>query len=223
MVTKNEVGRYLENCLKSLKPHVDIIHIVDDQSEDQTKQIAEQYGATVHVRPDHIPSFIEHEAQFRSYAWSKIPATTGDWILCLDADEFLTGPIRSVAKDFIKTFKVKEVFGFKDQKPVVRMDGQWSQITATRLAPWTQQTEFPNRPMGCGSLPTELAVAATELISEPQIIHMGYAREQDRNNKYDRYRNLTGHNPKHIASIVSEPTLRPLNLDDKILQNLPTR
>ncbi len=44
MIVKNE-GKNLERCLKSAKPYVDEIVIVDTGSQDNTLEIAAQYGA----------------------------------------------------------------------------------------------------------------------------------------------------------------------------------
>lgn len=210
MVTKNEASRYLDECLSKLTEHVDKIHIYDDRSEDNTIEIAAHYGATVDVRPPNSSSFLDHEGVFREQAWQRIPAEEGDWILCLDADEFLTADPRPHMEDLPKSFHVREVFDVQDDSLMVRVDGYWNQITATRLVPWTDDSGFLQRPMGCGSVPAIYMKGPVRVLESPQIVHYGYARPEDREAKFNRYKGLTGHNPRHVASIVEQPRLQPL-------------
>jgi len=77
--------RLLEKCLKSLD-FCDEILVVDSASTDRTREIAEQYGATVIVNPWPGPV-----AQFK-LALSKISTT---WVVSLDQDEFLTDELRA--------------------------------------------------------------------------------------------------------------------------------
>lgn len=70
----------LEKCLKSLA-FCDKLLVVDSNSTDDSRQIAEACGAMVLIRVWEGPA-----AQF-SYAFSQIAT---DWILCLDQDESLS-------------------------------------------------------------------------------------------------------------------------------------
>ncbi len=78
MMVKNEQAN-LERCLKSIKPLVDEIIIVDTGSEDDTIKIAESFGARVFIHPWES-DFSKHRNQSISYA-------SGEWILIIDADE----------------------------------------------------------------------------------------------------------------------------------------
>ncbi|MBI4541435.1 MAG: glycosyltransferase family 2 protein [Gemmatimonadetes bacterium] len=92
--TLNEETR-LSFALRSLKPWVDEIVVVDMRSDDRTVEVARSFGALVH----------EHERlgyadPARAFAVGK---TTGDWILILDADEIvprsLARRLRSIADE----------------------------------------------------------------------------------------------------------------------------
>lgn len=80
MIVKNE-EKVLERCLKSVHGFVDEIILVDTGSTDRTKEIAKSYT-------DQIYDFQWNDsfADARNFAQSK---ATGDWILVLDADEYL--------------------------------------------------------------------------------------------------------------------------------------
>jgi glycosyltransferase involved in cell wall biosynthesis/thioredoxin-like negative regulator of GroEL len=80
MMVKNE-EKNLPRALKSIKPWVDEIIVVDTGSTDRTVEIAESFGAKVYHHPWEN-SFSKHRNQSISYA-------TGDWLLIIDADEEL--------------------------------------------------------------------------------------------------------------------------------------
>jgi tetratricopeptide (TPR) repeat protein len=80
MIVRNE-SQNLARCLASVKPYVDEMIVVDTGSEDNTVEIAHQYGANV----SHF-TWCDDFAAARNYAVSQ---ATSDWILTLDADEEL--------------------------------------------------------------------------------------------------------------------------------------
>ncbi|WP_421657549.1 glycosyltransferase [Leptothermofonsia sp. ETS-13] len=80
MIVKNE-GQNLARCLASAEPYVDEIVVVDTGSQDDTLEIAAQFGA----RLDYF-EWCDDFAAARNYSLSRV---TGEWILHLDADEEL--------------------------------------------------------------------------------------------------------------------------------------
>ncbi len=80
MIAKNET-RFLGKCLSLAKAAVDEIVLVDTGSTDDTVAIAESFGATVVHSP--------WQDDFSAPRNVALRAATGDWILVLDADEFL--------------------------------------------------------------------------------------------------------------------------------------
>lgn len=208
LVVKNEANRYLHDCLVALSEYVDHTHVFDDKSTDETPFLADRLGAEVHVRGDGEPSFLDAEGEFRQAAWESMGDRSGDWILCLDADEFLTNDPAPYAAGMSKVFHVEEVFDVKNGIPQVRVDGYWDQITAARLVPWVRDSVFPRSGMGCGSLPKGLSKGPFETIQEPRILHYGYAEAKDRESKYQRYVSKPGHNPRHVRSILGRAELK---------------
>lgn len=210
LVVRNEADRYLSDCLSALTPLVDHIHVFDDRSSDTTPFIADSLGAEVHVRPLDCPSFLDHEGQFRQAAWESMGTLPDDaWVVCVDADEFLTSDPRPVATGVNKVLRVREVFDEQDGQPMVRIDGFWDRVTAARLAEWTADSEFPDRAMACGSLPISIASGDFETVDHPQILHYGYAKSTDRQLKYQRYNGRHEHNERHVRSILGPVTLKP--------------
>jgi len=80
MIVKNEEN-YLQNCLASVKDVVDEFIIVDTGSTDNTKEIAEKFGAKVIDF-----TWQDDFSTARNYS---LEHATKDWILWLDADETL--------------------------------------------------------------------------------------------------------------------------------------
>ncbi|MCX7908245.1 MAG: glycosyltransferase [Ignavibacteria bacterium] len=93
MIVKNE-EKYLPGCLESVKDLADEIIIVDTGSTDNTKKIAQSYGAKIFDFPwkDDF-SIARNEA---------LKHSTGEWIIYLDADERIVYP---PAKELINLLK----------------------------------------------------------------------------------------------------------------------
>jgi len=98
LATYNE-EKNLGNCLNSVKDIADEVVIVDGNSTDNTKEIAEKFKATVIVT-DNKPIFHINKQQ-------AIDECKGEWILLLDADEIITP---GLAKE------IKEVIGKTDNR-----------------------------------------------------------------------------------------------------------
>jgi GT2 family glycosyltransferase/Flp pilus assembly protein TadD len=81
MIVKNEQVN-LPRCLKSLKPVIDEIIIVDTGSTDSTREIAELFGARLFEYP--------WNGDFSSARNVSLKHATGSWILVMDADEVLS-------------------------------------------------------------------------------------------------------------------------------------
>lgn len=80
MIVKNE-GRYLRRCLSSVSDIVDEIVIVDTGSSDDTVQIAKEFGAVL--------GYFEWNQNFSDARNQALALATKEWILVLDADEYL--------------------------------------------------------------------------------------------------------------------------------------
>ena len=92
VICKNE-ERTIERCINSVKNEVDEMIIVDTGSTDKTIDIAKSLGAEVFE--------IEWEKDFakaRNYAISK---ATGDWIIFLDADEYVLEEDRQYTRNYV--------------------------------------------------------------------------------------------------------------------------
>jgi glycosyltransferase involved in cell wall biosynthesis len=80
LITRNE-ERFLGKCLQSIRELAHQIVVVDTGSTDATVEIAHQFQAEVHRFP--------WNDDFSAARNEALKYATGDWVLCLDADEEL--------------------------------------------------------------------------------------------------------------------------------------
>lgn len=220
MVTKNEADRYIDLVLKHAHTIVDSLFVYDDQSEDDTRQIAVNYGARCVVRADSDPSFTDNEGEFREAAWfwfeKNMQPEVGDWVLAFDADEFLvtddpwTSPRSEMQRNIAKAGDNNSVIiPFKemwdDRFPMHRIDGFWDTIEHPRLFAYRPDAEWGHTRLGGGSWPSYVQRATGVRDTRLRMLHYGYARQADRESKYQRYSNQSGaHSSKHIRSILQD-------------------
>jgi hypothetical protein len=231
MVTRNEMDRWLTSTLPWLCELCDgNVAIYDDRSDDGIETYAATLDVSLLRRPKTMPSFSDNEGDFRWAGWMAMERAfhprQGDWILTVDADELLVTnqagcgahEVRLLLADAIGeaeereqvslSFEVAEVFAFDDLGwPLVRTDGYWGGIAACRLAKWQPQGVFEPRKEGGGSLPSSWprALSAHEHL---ELLHLGYARPEDRIAKHSRYQTVSGHDPQRVESILGRPDLK---------------
>lgn len=93
MIVKNEEHN-IQRCLESVKGVVDEMIVIDTGSTDNTKTYAENLGANVF-------DFI-WEDDFSKARNFSLDNCSGDWILVLDADEYLSKNYKNVLQNFIR-------------------------------------------------------------------------------------------------------------------------
>jgi hypothetical protein len=231
-VVRNEAGRYWDSWLNwhGLIFGPENIHVFDDNSTDDTAQMAVDAGMQVTARGGG-PAFLEHEGQFRQRAWNvmevMLEPAAGDWVFCIDADEFLLAR-GDEAEELYRACEwgnqqgrgaylvsIPEVFQteLSDGKlvnPQVRVDRWWGRIAGTRLFAWQPGGVFADRAMASGSEPTYVPAAPRTTLQNMWLLHFGYARPEDVKAKYERYTARPGgHADSHVQSIMAEPDLVP--------------
>lgn len=82
ILTKNE-ERHIIRAISSVSHVADRCYVIDSGSSDRTTELAQDAGAIVLVHP-----FVNQAQQF-NWALNQLPEDT-DWVLRLDADEFVT-------------------------------------------------------------------------------------------------------------------------------------
>lgn len=224
-VGKNEEHRYLEPMLQAAAETFDELFFYDDQSTDNTTDIAAKYASFVFIRPHNVPSFVEHEGQFREGAWHAFELFTnvneGDWVFVIDCDEVLVAGethlgvhealrhVANITQVGAVNIGIPEVFGFEEQVPMVRVDGLWPTIFAPRLFRYKRGGHFAAQHFGVPAQPTYVLAGARGGTDFVYLMHYGYADPRDRMPKYQRYRGQAGHSNAHVNSIMEPPELEP--------------
>jgi len=93
LATRNEEAN-IGPCLEAIEELADEIIVVDEDSIDKTREIAEQYGAKVFK--------VQHEPIFHKTKQKALDKASGDWILQLDADERVTPELGKEIKEVIQ-------------------------------------------------------------------------------------------------------------------------
>ena len=128
ILTKNEEKKIVQ-CIKNLN-FCDEVIIIDDYSDDKTKELAERNGAVVYKR-----KLNGNFAKQRNYGLKK---AKGKWVLFIDADEVVTPQLRneivSVVNDSLNQYvgyyiKRQDIFLGKKLKY-----GEFGNIKLLRLA-----------------------------------------------------------------------------------------
>jgi glycosyltransferase involved in cell wall biosynthesis len=93
---------HLERLLKNIADFADEIFIVDSFSTDKTLEIAKQYGAKISQHP-----FANQAEQF-NWALDNLEIKN-DWILRLDADEYLTEELKNEISEVLFNMRTSDV------------------------------------------------------------------------------------------------------------------
>lgn len=107
IATHNEEEN-IRKCLDSVKAIADEIVIVDGSSTDKTVEIAEEFGAKILIKDNPVMFHINKQ--------KAIDISSGDWILQLDADEFLSSSLSEEVKK-ITTITDPEIEEYQNKIP----------------------------------------------------------------------------------------------------------
>ncbi len=227
MIGRNEANKYLRPVLERLATQVDLITFTDDASDDDTADIAREYGAQVQVMPE--PTFSTNEGKLRQASWewleTQITPTDTWWILAIDCDEMLyphpDRPLHHLTDEYDPTpigALGIEFYHMWDENNF-RVDKQWRPNMSSRLFKYYPGGSFLDRQLACGSEPTYVVDFVRQRRFFPytdlRMKHLSYIKDEDKKAKYDRYTAIDGgafHANAHIQSImdpIEEVDLRP--------------
>ena len=136
MIVKNEAD-HLARCLRSAKPIVDEIVVVDTGSRDRSADIARAFGARVYEH-----RWRDDFSEARNVSISK---ASGDWILVLDGDEVVS------AQDYGRFREI--VAGPPTSAFTVRTRNYTSELNTVGWRPNTG--EYAEQEAGAGWFPSE--------------------------------------------------------------------
>ncbi|HEY1309294.1 MAG TPA: glycosyltransferase family 2 protein [Vicinamibacterales bacterium] len=219
MVVKNELGRYLPECIGHLREFCDLVVVLDDGSTDRTGEWLDDNTDEMMVVQHLDPSdgfFSGHEGRKRNellrFTLNQLP----DWVLAIDADEFISDG--QAVRDYcagpreVGTLEMEEVWRCDKKGMQLRMDGGWRPHPVPSL--WSarlsgrrgQALHIPDRALACGREPDAVRrLFGRARSTGSSILHFGWAKEADRQGRYDRYVKADGgqfHANAHLESIM---------------------
>jgi len=172
LIVKNAQGT-LYRCLDSVKPVADEIIVCDTGSSDRTMQIAREYTDKV--------SSVPWEDDFAAARNRSVEKATGDWVLWIDADEYLLG-----GEHLGKYLRDNMYLGYVIRQHHHAIDAQLKPDVPVRLFRNHRGIKF----FGCihEHPETELnaGIAPSVILSDVHIMHDGYVTEGIRRSRFLR-------------------------------------
>jgi glycosyltransferase involved in cell wall biosynthesis len=220
MIGRNEESHYLSRVLARVVAQVDVITFTDDHSDDNTAQIAKDFGAEVFVMSE--PTFSTHEGRLRQASWEHLERTidaSEPWyVLAIDCDEMLYEVGKSL-RDIVEMseYDVANInFFHMWNETQFRHDKAWAPHGSSRLFRYFAGGSFADRQLACGSEPTyvQSRIRSGRYLADSGLMmkHLSYIKDEDKKAKFDRYMKLDGgafHANAHILSIMDEnPVLK---------------
>jgi glycosyltransferase involved in cell wall biosynthesis len=212
-VVHNEAGRYLDLWLDHLLSFCDEVRILDDGSTDATPELLARERVVVHRQPER--TFFVHEAQTRNRLLRHTARSECEYVLSIDADEFVADPAKVVAAaeggHAAYWLAMREVWWAAPKRLGLRTDGLWGPRPCPVL--WRkppahqmhgQRWQVLNRRLACGREP--LAVRRAQAMpTGTDLLHFGWTRTSERQARAERYFTHDRgryHADRHLQSIL---------------------
>lgn len=197
MIVKNEGNRYLRRVLESAREYIDNAVIIDDASTDNTVEICKELLKDIPLTLiKNEESKFSNETELRKQQWTETIKTDPDWILFLDADEIFEDNFKNHVKELMINYDVDSyMFRLYDlwDEEHYRDDQLWCAHNLYRIFMIRYQKNFEYKfnetAQHCGRLPYN-AGELQYFLSNLRLKHYGWAREEDRIEKYNRYLEL---------------------------------
>ncbi len=215
MLVKNELGRYLQAAIGSLREFCDVIAVLDDGSTDRTGEWLDD-NADERMVVRHTESegfFAGHEGNRRNALLDFTFEQKPDYVLAIDADEFIADGTK--VRRFVEhlhplgTLVMQEVWEMSPSSLAIRQDGGWREHPVPILwkAPSKPDTRWriQDRALACGREPMAVRSLRKPQAVGTEILHFGWANPETRMERYQRYREHDDgqfHNRRHLASIL---------------------
>ncbi len=213
LLARNEAGedRYLQRVLRAARTWADEIVVLDDNSLDDTAQVARDMGCDVTTRDAAAPMW-GAEAPARAQLWDLAARAAGDgWVLVFDADMVLEGDPRPLCASWECDAWAWPLYDLWDSETTFRVDGAWRYGPVTPR-PWLfrpsalrEPPVWRNSALHSGHAPLNF----TGLVGvAPQLVwhHLSYCKSEHRLAKHAQYlqhaASLTPFERAHAESII---------------------
>lgn len=192
MICVQNGGEMFREVLHDVSQYVDGITILDDNSTDNTIDIAREFDKVLLIHQN-VPGLKRHEGRDRNKLLQLTLNHKPDWLLCLDADEIfedsmkeniqrLCNPLDQTVDGYSFRF-----YNFWRSRESFRVDGIWrkqQRFKLFRVKP--EYSEFPMLQLHAPSRPTKLKDGNIR-ISKIRLKHFGYSDFEETKRKYEFY------------------------------------
>lgn len=213
ILARNEADRYLQRVIQDCQRFSDEILVLDDNSTDDTAEVARQAGATVRSRSPGLPMW-GNESGARRELWEWGAEVCGDgWLYISDADHLMVGDLRPLCSSWNVNTWCFKLYDLWDDETTHRADGFWTGFHQPR--PWLFRPSFQpdglvaewgTRGIHVGHAPCNFVPLAAVAPESYFISHLGWLRESDRREKHQRYvgqwDQMTEYERAHVSSIL---------------------
>jgi Glycosyl transferase family 2 len=202
MLRVHNERRWIRRVVESLKGLCGTrIYLLDDESTDDTADLAAFAGATVFRDP--FPGMELDEARDKDWLLSKVvDECDPDWVLCIDGDEELE-PLGAEKILSVIRQPMFDCYGLKflnlwDSPDQIRVDRWYSQFSRQGLFRPSVAMGFKCGYEGCGThsgLHVSNAPAGVPwCVLQVSLLHYGYMFKEDRIRKYRYYNRIDPNN-----------------------------
>ena len=214
ILARNEAdeSRYLRRVISRAKEFSDAVLVLDDQSTDNTAQVARDLGCVVETRS--ADSAWGAEAPARRELWERAATLAGEgWVLVCDADMVLRGDPRPLTDSWAVASWSFPLVDLWNSEHTARVDGPWGygprvprpwlfRPSALQAAP-----EWSVRGVHCGHAPANFDLAGPCGVADDLLyLHYAYLQPEHRVAKHAAYMRIAGQLSEferaHAASIV---------------------
>ncbi len=224
MVGPGEADRYLGVAFDHLRTFCNLIVI---RVEGERPHYS--YDQRFRFLEAEVGSFYEHEGTARQELLDFTVAHAPEYVLAIDADEFVEDPPALLAAldrrpDYVRLCMM-EVWSATEDRLLFRQDGGWRPHEAPLVFQPSPGLRIADKQLASGRIPLNAIGRRAAGTTACGIFHFGWACEADRQARYDRYVEHDGgkfHASAHLLSIMwanNDPRLRlcrdpwPLSLE----------
>lgn len=215
MIVRNELDRYLRWTVPALLDYVDEIRVLDDHSDDGTREWLEQFDRVSVKQATARMTANEGVARQELLEWTF--EASPSHVLAIDADELVldSDPILDALEQNsnaeVFTLSMVEVWGISEPGLSVRVDGGWAPRDVPILYAVPERRRNPAvwriapRAWASGREPRYVRNVRRRIVTGAQVLHLGWACEDDRRSRYDRHMQIDGgkfHAGSHLESIL---------------------
>jgi glycosyltransferase involved in cell wall biosynthesis len=215
LIVRNELKRYLEPCVAHLLEFCDEIRVLDDRSDDGTREWLAKQDRVMVQHSVALPMFVD-EGKARNWLLRWTFEGNPTHVLAIDADEFASdgAAIRATCEDDegrgVWSLTMEEVWKADEQRLWTREDGLWKgrRVPVLWRAPRRLDSSWriEDKELACGREPLAVRKLSSRAIhTGVSILHFGWTNEAARAARYQRYveaDNGKFHARRHLDSIM---------------------